>query len=138
MSQSEAGLRKGHCACRAVSYEARGPFRPVSYCHCESCRRQSGHYVSATAVAARNLTITGAENLSEWHATQDAVRRFCRICGSLLFWQGTGSDSVSIMTGSMDLPTGMKADRHIYVAEKGDYYEIDDGLPQYHHRGEAG
>lgn len=94
--------------------------------------------MSATAVAARNLTISGSENLSDWHATQDAVRRFCQVCGSHMFWQGTGSDAVSIMTGSVDLPTGIQADRHIYVAEKGDYYMIDDGLPQYPYRGAAG
>jgi hypothetical protein len=122
--------KKGHCACGAVSYEARGPYRAVRFCHCETCRRQTGLYVSATNVPAENLSVSGAENLSEWQATPDAVRRFCRICGSLLFWQSVDGKTVSIMTGSFDMPTGLCPDRHIFVSEKGDYYDIADGLPQ--------
>ena len=37
---------------------------------------------------------------------------------------------ISITAGSLDSPTGLKLDRHIYVADKGDYYEIADGVPQ--------
>ncbi|MEJ8572916.1 GFA family protein [Microbaculum marinum] len=120
----------GRCACGAVSYEARGPLRAVWFCHCESCRRQTGHHVAATSVRVEDLAVAGGANLAEWQATPHAVRRFCRICGSHLFWQGVGGDTVSIMAGSLDLPTGIRADRHIYVGEKGDYYDIADGLPQ--------
>jgi hypothetical protein len=35
------------------------------------------------------------------------------------------------MPGSLDLPTGIKADAHIFVAAASDYYTIDDGLPQH-------
>jgi len=29
------------------------------------------------------------------------------------------------------MPTGLKAVAHIYVGDKGDYYDVDDPLPQY-------
>jgi hypothetical protein len=32
--------------------------------------------------------------------------------------------------GAFDAPTGTHIEKHIYVADKGDYYEIRDGLPQ--------
>ena len=32
--------------------------------------------------------------------------------------------------GAFDAPTNTKLAIHIYVADKGDYYEITDGLPQ--------
>ncbi len=32
--------------------------------------------------------------------------------------------------GAFDKPTGTEMALHIFVAEKGDYYEITDGLPQ--------
>ncbi len=35
--------------------------------------------------------------------------------------------------GAFEPPTNTKLARHIFVAEKGDYYEITDGLPQNEH-----
>lgn len=35
------------------------------------------------------------------------------------------------MAGAFDKPTGFKMACHIFCADKGDYYEIDDGAPQY-------
>ena len=32
--------------------------------------------------------------------------------------------------GALDTPTGTQLAIHIFVAEKGDYYDITDGLPQ--------
>jgi hypothetical protein len=35
--------------------------------------------------------------------------------------------------GAFDAPTGTRLAMHIFVAEKGDYYDIADGLPQNAH-----
>lgn len=32
--------------------------------------------------------------------------------------------------GTLDVPTGIAIERHIFVAEKSDYYEIADALPK--------
>lgn len=40
-------------------------------------------------------------------------------------------DLSSVALGSIDGPTGVRLERHIFVAHKGDYYEIADGLPQH-------
>ena len=73
--------------------------------------------------------INGVENLKDWRATGEAVRRFCSTCGSLLFWEMNGGKQISVFAGSLDRPTGLRLTHHIYCAEKGDYYEIADGLP---------
>jgi hypothetical protein len=123
-------LHKGGCSCGAVRFEARGDLRPVIYCHCEQCRRQSGHFVAATAIADDRLAVTGAENIT-WYDSSDVARRgFCRNCGSGLFWKDGRLAQTSILAGSLDLPSGLTASHHIFVAQKGDYYAIDDGLPQ--------
>jgi hypothetical protein len=124
----------GVCACGAVAFAATGPFRPVIVCHCDSCRRQSGHLVAATAVAPDHLTVQGEEKLADWRATDTATRQFCKICGALLFWRPDSGDHVSIMAGVLDQPTGLTTDHHIHVGEKGDYYDIADGLPEYETR----
>ena len=43
-------VQRGGCLCGAVRYEAQGPLRPVVACHCDMCRRTSGHFAAATAV----------------------------------------------------------------------------------------
>jgi hypothetical protein len=127
-----AAAAGGGCACGAVRFEVRGPLRSIAACHCESCRRQSGNFVVATRARVADLVfLSGTEDLAEWRASDQATRRFCRICGSHLFWQRDGSASVSIMAGSLDLPTGLAMSHHIFVAEKGDWYTLDDGLPQH-------
>lgn len=123
--------RTGSCHCGAVTFSVSGPVREVIYCHCEQCRKQSGHFVAATACGDDQLSVSGADNLN-WYAASDTARRgFCRTCGSLLFWKAKGSGKTSIMAGPFDKPTGLIAGHHIHVADKGDYYKITDGLPQY-------
>ena len=121
----------GGCLCGAVRFSARGPLRGVVYCHCSQCRRQSGHHYAATNVADADLDITGAERLTWYRASDFARRGFCATCGSALFWKRDGADDISIMAGAFDRPSGLEGGIHIFVADKGDYYEIADGLPQY-------
>ena len=37
---------------------------------------------------------------------------------------------IDVAAGAIDSPTGLRLQGHIFVADKGDYYEIADGLPQ--------
>ncbi|QFU09462.1 Glutathione-dependent formaldehyde-activating enzyme [Rhodobacteraceae bacterium THAF1] len=118
----------GGCLCSEVSYRVTGPLRPVSGCHCQQCRRTSGHYVAATSAPKAQVEIEGEVR---WYQSSDTAKRgFCPDCGSNLFWDG-GGDELSIMAGTLDGPTGLELDRHIYVANKGDYYELDDRLPHF-------
>lgn len=121
----------GHCLCGAVRFRTRGPLREVIACHCSQCRRQTGHFYAATNVLDDALTVEGGENVTWYRASDMAGRGFCRTCGSALFWKGDGTNYTSIMAGTFDLPTGLAIGKHIFCADKGDYYEIEDGLPQY-------
>jgi hypothetical protein len=120
----------GRCNRGAVRFRASGPFRPAKACHCRSCRRQSGHFLAATEVARGAFSLSGEASLKWYAATPKAKRGFCQDCGVHLFWERAGSDRISILMGCLDDPTGLTLADHIYVGEKGDYYEINDGLPQ--------
>jgi hypothetical protein len=130
-NSSDQAIHTGQCLCGAVKFEARGQLRGVVYCHCTQCRRQSGHHFASTNVADADLTIEGEDNLTWFSASRDAERGFCKTCGSALFWKHNKLVYTSINAGAFDSPSGLKAEMHIFVADKGDYYEIDDGLPQY-------
>lgn len=121
----------GACLCGAVRFTARGPLRGVVYCHCAQCRRQTGHHCAATNVRDKDLDVEGAPGLTWYRASATARRGFCATCGSALFWKGDGLDSTSIMAGSFDRPSGLKGAMHIFTADRGDYYDIADDLPQF-------
>ncbi|MGO7954762.1 GFA family protein, partial [Rhizobium ruizarguesonis] len=42
-----------------------------------------------------------------------------------------GSAEISVMAGAFDTPRGLAFGHPLYCADKGDFYEISDGLPQY-------
>ncbi len=121
-------VRTGGCLCGAVRYRVEGPMRPVTACHCKQCRRTSGHHVAATAAPRARVAIEGQV---AWYASSPEARRgFCPTCGSNLFWERAGADTLSIFAGALDDPTGLRLVGHIFVADKGDYYRVADGLPQ--------
>ena len=128
---AESKLEKtGACLCGGVRYRVTGALRSVVYCHCGQCRRTSGHFVAATAVAKDALTVVADESL-EWFASSEiASRGFCRRCGSSLFWLPRARDYVCIMAGTLDESAGLEAVEHIYVRDKGDYYDLTDDLPK--------
>lgn len=117
----------GGCLCAEVSYRVTGPLRPVVACHCGQCRRSSGHHVAATSAPRDKVEIEG--EVRWYRSSAEARRGFCPACGSNLFWDG-GGERLSIFAGTLDGPTGLAMQGHIFCAEKGDYYEIADGLPQ--------
>lgn len=120
----------GSCLCGAVSFEVTGALPPPNACHCSQCRRQSGHFWVSSDVPRASLTVRGEDRLT-WFRSSDAVRRgFCSTCGSFLFWDPGGKDSIAVSMGAFDPPTDTKMTGHIFVADKGDYYDIADGLPQ--------
>lgn len=129
--QSQAGIARGGCLCGGVRFEVHGPLRPVIYCHCTMCRRAGGHFDAATACAPEHLRLLSAQSLRWYQSSAIARRGFCGTCGSQLFWEPAHGRHMSIWAGTLDRPTGLKPSMHIFVADKGDYYEITDGLPQW-------
>ncbi|MFN3847230.1 MAG: GFA family protein, partial [Paracoccaceae bacterium] len=97
------------------------------------CRKQSGHVFASTEVKKVNLEVTGNAHVT-WYQSSPKVRRgFCARCGCSLFWDPPHHDWITVAMGACDGPTGTQMNLHIFVAEKDDYYDIADGLPQNAH-----
>jgi len=121
-------MKAGKCLCGDVTFQVSGTPRGVSACHCGQCRKQSGHIWASAHVPKADLEITGTPG---WYAASEgATRGFCARCGSFLFWAAHDEDQISFALGALEGPTGLRLERHIFVADKGDYYDITDGLPQ--------
>ena len=121
----------GSCLCGKVSFQIEGELREVLACHCNQCRKQSGHYFAATNAKDEAITLNGEEHVKWYRASDTAKRGFCSNCGSVLFWKHDDHPYTSVLAGSFDKPTSLKLGKHIFVSDKGDYYDIGDDVPQF-------
>jgi hypothetical protein len=113
-----------------VRFRVDGDLPPPDACHCRQCRKHSGHFFASTDVPRSAVTVAGSEHVSWFRSSAKARRGFCAICGSSLFWDPFDRDWIGLAMGAFDLPTATRLGIHVHVADKGDYYEIADGLPQ--------
>lgn len=123
-------MYKGSCLCGSVAFTVSDNLAGASCCHCSQCRKQSGHYWSSATCPDADFELTSDDGLTWFHASDIAKRGFCGKCGSFLFWKHNDEDKISISMSAFDTPTGLNVARHIFVADKGDYYTITDELPQ--------
>ena len=130
-------MMTGRCLCGAVRYEVNGPLRDVLICHCVECRRWHGHISASTAANRDDLVLTQDRGLRWFRSPASdagARRGFCVECGSSLFWDAPGRETISIAAGTLDDATGLRPAAHWYVSQAADYYELpDDGLPRHEH-----
>ena len=126
-------LYKGTCECGAVAYEAEAEARDVTICHCGQCLRTSGHAWASVSIPADRIRLTSDAGL-KWFTSSDTARRgFCTGCGSSLFFDVFGRNRTAIGAGTLTQPTGLKTGKHVFTADKGDYYEIACTAPQFAH-----
>jgi hypothetical protein len=117
------------CLCGAVAFSLPGPAGDITACHCGQCRKLSGHYSASFDANEAALTWHRKEELAEYQTPGRGRRGFCARCGSSLYFRSVAGE-FSVEAGSVTGPTGGRLSAHIFVADKGDYYDIADGLPQ--------
>lgn len=121
---------KASCECGGVSLEITKPPLSTAACHCEQCRKSSGHFWAGAHLPKDGFTLTSSDTLDWFESTDVAKKGFCNACGSTIFWWLDGRDGPSVSAGILETPSGLTMARHQFVTEKGDYYTIDDDLPQ--------
>ena len=86
------------------------------------------------ALADRGISVPGDIAVTGevlWYASSARAQRGrCPRCGSCLFWMAHDETTTSFALGAIEGPTGLRLEKHIFVADKGDYYDIADDLPQ--------
>ncbi|WP_426752185.1 GFA family protein [Myxococcus sp. Y35] len=124
-------MHRGSCLCGAVRFTVEGELRGPDACHCNTCRKHSGHFFVSTDVPRSAVTIEGQDKIGWFQSSNKARRGFCSVCGASLFWDPLQRDWIGIAMGAFDTPTRTRLALHVYVAEKGDYYDVADGAPQF-------
>lgn len=130
MPDIKHAILTGGCVCGAVRFKVNGLVRPVIACHCETCRRTSGHYWAATETYCDDLHLIEERGLKWFRSSSFAQRGFCAECGSSLFYRRDGVERISISAGAIDAPTGLALTEHICMNEASDYYTANPTISQ--------
>jgi hypothetical protein len=131
LAMSTAQMRTGRCLCGGVAFSVTGRLRQVVNCHCERCRRFTGHHLAATAAALEDVRIEDPTQALTWYPVEGAEYGFCRTCGSSLFWRAESSpDRLSICAGCLEPPTGLGTIEAWWVSQASDYF-IRPDLPEH-------
>ena len=128
---TQAKTKTGRCLCGAVSYQVTGALKQVIGCHCTMCRRQTGHFLAFTAAWNEDFQLTEDCGLKWFRSSTHSRRGFCGDCGSVLFFATDGDEKISITAGSLDGETGLGLAAHLFAADKGDYYRLEDDIDSY-------
>ncbi|MEM8739980.1 MAG: GFA family protein [Pseudomonadota bacterium] len=118
----------GSCLCGATTFHITCDLSPGTLCHCGQCRRQTSHVFVSTHIPEADLHLTSQDDLRWYRASAVARRGFCGACGSVLFWNPDDEDKISVSLGALKEPHPGYLAKHIFVADKGGYYELNDTL----------
>jgi hypothetical protein len=123
------GRAQAACMCGACRFSLPVPVGEATACHCRQCRKLSGHFSASFDLREDQIAWQSRDRVRVYRTAGGAERGFCGACGSSL-WFRAADGAFSVEAGSVIAPTGGRLAGHIFTAEKGDYYGIDDGLPQ--------
>jgi len=128
---------EGGCLCGSVRYSLTAPPHYVYFCHCRDCQRESGSpFVTDMNVDRASLRITGP--MTRYTRTGDSGRsvhrNFCTTCGTTLLTEfDVDPDHVSIKACSLDDPSSLKPDRHLFTSRTQPWLELNDECKRYEH-----
>ena len=125
----------GRCLCGAVTYTSQAEPAFTAVCHCRDCQRQTGTAFSVVVgVPAESFELKG--ELSE-HVTigedhgLETKRRFCPTCGSPVMSEADAMPEVIfIKAGTLDDPSWLAPNLHIWCAEKLPWVGIPEGATE--------
>jgi|SRR5579862_476336 len=122
----------GGCLCGAVRYQVSGVARHLCFCHCHSCRRATGAPAVPWGTFARAAFRVTRGQLAEFRSSDAVTRGFCAACGSSLTYHNAArAHEIDVTLASLDEPTRLTPQMHVWVDDKLPWVEISDGRPQF-------
>lgn len=132
---------EGGCHCGKVRYTSQNEPIGTVVCHCVACQKFSGSAFGAIVILPKDgFVIDGP--LKKYETTNLAGvpknKYFCEYCGVIVY--GTKDeypDIVALHAGSMDDPSWLKPEKHIFTRRKMPWDVIGDDLPCFEDSGRS-
>jgi hypothetical protein len=127
---------EGGCACGALRYRLESPPMFVHSCHCRDCQRQTGSaFVLNALIETARVTILQGDVARSAMPTDSGrphgIDR-CTACGTAVWSEYGGLAAMRfVRVGTLDDPSALAPDVHIYVRSKLPWVALPDGVPAF-------
>ena len=126
--------REGGCACRDVRYRLTSEPLFVHCCHCLNCQRQTGSaFVINILIEADRVELLAGEpqpiDVSRERGKQRIWR--CPTCQVAVYSKYTSPKMRFVRAGTLDDPTSVEPDVHIFTRSKLPWVVLPDDVPAF-------
>ena len=122
------------CLCNGIQLKINAEISQIFICHCQQCQKAQGSaFVAITPVAKQNLEIVQGEALmTEYFASPNKKRVFCKVCGSPLYSARSAlPDVVRLRVGIINEILNAEIVSHAFCGEKAGWFELLDDHPKF-------
>jgi hypothetical protein len=130
-----SGQREGGCACGAIRYRLASEPLFIHCCHCLNCQRQTGSafVINLLIEADRVEVLAGAPQPVDAPRDSGKPQRIfrCPECQVAIFSEYGRPDILFVRGGTLDDPTGIDPDVHIYTRSRVGWVTVPDGTPAF-------
>jgi hypothetical protein len=127
---------QGGCGCGAVRYRLGSAPMFVNCCHCRNCQRQTGTaFVLNALIETDRVEVQSGETAPYLMPTESGrphtVFR-CTGCGTAMWSEYGGVKALRfVRVGTLDDPSALPPDAHIYTRSKLPWITLTDGKPTF-------
>jgi hypothetical protein len=126
---------EGGCACGAVRYRLTSEPLFVHCCHCLNCQRQTGSafVINLLIETDRVELLSGEPEPVDVPRDDGSTQRIfrCPTCQVAVFSEYSYPEVRFVRGGTLDDPTGVTPDVHIFTRSKVDWVELPDSTPAF-------
>ena len=130
-----SGSREGGCACGAVRYRLTSDPLFTHCCHCLNCQRQTGSafVINVLIEADRVQLLAGAPQPVEAPRDDGSKQLIfrCPTCQVAVFSQYGRPEVMFVRGGTLDQPSGIAPDVHIFTRSKLPWITLPDSVPAF-------
>ena len=128
-------LHEGGCACGAVRYRLTSKPMFIHCCHCLNCQRQTGtaFVINLLIEADRVDVLAGTPRPIDAPRDNGEVQRIfrCPHCQVAVFSEYGRPELRYVRSGTLDDPTAITPDVHIYTRSKVEWVTLPPGTPAF-------
>jgi hypothetical protein len=128
---------EGGCACRSIRYRLTAPPLIVHACHCRDCQRVTGSAFVINIWIERKFVEAGHAVPKSFRLTAGSGKHhdvfFCDRCGTYVWsrYHIAPGDALFVRAGTLDDPTAVRPDVHIFTRSKLPWMDLPQGVPAF-------